>query len=323
MIDLEAIVTQIQETKGSVEITPRALLNSLGCERRTRWNCWYVDDYLNKHNLEVEPGYNDVWIDAPIQLRHKKIAKTECIENPVRSVRVLASANRVPVYVGNNDSLGKATTLMRIHGFSQLPVTNNGERGLVGYISWETIGVARNDGNNSDQVSDYKSEEVFSISQDTPLLSAVPDIIKHRFAVVLDRTKKLCGIITMSDLAGAFLSLAKPFLLLDEIEKHIRNILNEKFLLESVRAICAEKGRTVENLDDLTYGEYLRLMQDPENWSKLNLKLDKDLFLKLLEEVRIIRNDVMHFDPEGISEEQQATLEQAAKLLSEVYSRSA
>lgn len=118
MIDLEAIVTQIQETKGSVEITPRALLNSLGCERRTRWNCWYVDDYLNKHNLEVEPGYNDVWIDAPIQLRHKKIAKTECIENPVRSVRVLASANRVPVYVGNNDSLEKATTLMRMHGFS-------------------------------------------------------------------------------------------------------------------------------------------------------------------------------------------------------------
>jgi hypothetical protein len=52
---------------------------------------------------------------------------------------------------------------------------------------------------------------------------------------------------------------------------------------------------------DLTFGEYIRLMEDGENWKAIAINLDREVFLKGLQEVRRIRNDVMHFDPDGPS----------------------
>jgi hypothetical protein len=56
----------------------------------------------------------------------------------------------------------------------------------------------------------------------------------------------------------------------------------------------------IEAVDDLTFGEYLRLVENPDRWEKLDLQIDRVLFIKEVDEVRRIRNDVMHFDPEGI-----------------------
>jgi hypothetical protein len=63
-----------------------------------------------------------------------------------------------------------------------------------------------------------------------------------------------------------------------------------------------DEGRKIESVDDLTFGEYVRLLENPERWDKLTLALDRATFVKDLEEVRGIRNDVMHFDPEGIDD---------------------
>jgi len=45
------------------------------------------------------------------------------------------------------------------------------------------------------------------------------------------------------------------------------------------------------------------LLQKEDRWEKLQLLIDRGSFIKRLEEIRDIRNDVMHFDPDGISEE--------------------
>ena len=55
-------------------------------------------------------------------------------------------------------------------------------------------------------------------------------------------------------------------------------------------------------MSDLTFGEYRRLLEKPSNWEKLSLAIDRKEFIGRLEEVRRIRNDVMHFDPDGIPE---------------------
>lgn len=54
---------------------------------------------------------------------------------------------------------------------------------------------------------------------------------------------------------------------------------------------------------DLTFGEYIRLLERNDSWSKLGLRIDRKLFIGNLDKVRQIRNDVMHFDPDGIEEE--------------------
>jgi len=50
-------------------------------------------------------------------------------------------------------------------------------------------------------------------------------------------------------------------------------------------------------------------------WEKLNLSLDRSHFIKQLEKVRNIRNDIMHFNPEGITESQRVDLTKMAGLL--------
>lgn len=296
-------------------ITPRELFNALGCERRTRGNCCIVDDFLEKRDLIVEPHYNDVWIDSEITLKHKPKAKTRLSQDPIMRVRILEEATRVPVFVQNDAPLTTAITLMRLHDFSQLPVTTNGQRGLCGFISWQTIGIAQNNGVNTGIVRDYKQPIERVLKLETPLLDAVRYVYKKDFALVENNERKICGILTTSDISKQFLTLTEPFLLLEEIEGQIRVLLNDKFLLEDIKRCCNEHGRKIESIDDLTFGEYIRLLQIEENWINFNLPIDKTIFLKALDDVRMIRNDIMHFEPDGLSEEQHKCLEKVSKLL--------
>jgi len=52
----------------------------------------------------------------------------------------------------------------------------------------------------------------------------------------------------------------------------------------------------------LNFGDYLHLLETRENWSRLKLGIDRTVFITKLNEIREIRNDVMHFDPDGITE---------------------
>lgn len=322
MEELKKITEEIRQNKDvEKEITPRTLFNAFNCYRRTPNNCKVVDKYLLDNNLEVEPGYNEVWIDTPIKLKHKQIATTKSFKNPIKKVQVLQSANRPPHCVSNNDSLDRAISIMRLNNYSQLPVTNNGTRGLCGYISWETIGAAVADGVSSGVVKDYKKENVKEIGLDYPLLDAIKIVYENDFVVVLGGDKSLSGIITTTDISSQFLTLTEPFFLLEEIELSIRTLMNGVFLLEDIKSICKDsETREIHSIDDLTFGEYLYLLGDDNRWSQLALKFDKRVFLENLEKVRQIRNDIMHFEPEGITKDQYKILKSTSCCLREILS---
>jgi hypothetical protein len=46
--------------------------------------------------------------------------------------------------------------------------------------------------------------------------------------------------------------------------------------------------REVRRMDDLTFGAYLRILQDPDTWSRLGLGVDRATFVKELDKVRVI-----------------------------------
>ena len=71
--------------------------------------------------------------------------------------------------------------------------------------------------------------------------------------------------------------------------------------------------RLIEGTADLTFGDYLRLLEKPERWCQLGLLIDRVTFTKHLDAVREIRNDVMHFDPDGLEPEHEATLKDLAR----------
>jgi hypothetical protein len=137
------------------------------------------------------------------------------------------------------------------------------------------------------------------------LFDAITEIVKKQYVLIRDAVNKISGIVTTSDLSLEFRQLTEPFLLLAEIENHVRSLIHRgSFSKEQLRACCEpnERDRTVNGVFDLTFGDYIRLLEKKELWSQLRLSIDRAIFIANLDKVREIRNDVMHFDPDGITE---------------------
>jgi len=58
-----------------------------------------------------------------------------------------------------------------------------------------------------------------------------------------------------------------------------------------------------------------RMLENKQRWDKLGLAIDRVQFITELEQVRTIRNDVMHFNPDGILPEDLEVLRRFAKFL--------
>jgi CBS domain len=216
----------------------------------------------------------------------------------------LASANKDPLSITPESSLSKAISIMLTHDFSQLPVIKKGKRDVKGAISWESIGSRLVFNQKSNSVKDYM-EEASVIEADKSLFEAINKIEKNEYVLVRASDETICGIVTAYDLAEQFKNLASPFIFIGEIENNLRKILHGKFTkdeLENSRN-PNDSSRVIEGLADLTFGEYVRLLESPGNWEKLKLAVDRKDFITQLNSIREIRNDVMHFDPQGIDSE--------------------
>jgi hypothetical protein len=144
----------------------------------------------------------------------------------------------------------------------------------------------------------------------------------ERDYVLVRGVDKITGIITTSDLSVQFQQLAEPFLLLGEIENHVRRLMDGKFNKEELTAAKdpSDTERKIGNVADLTFGEYVRILQEPTRWQKLGLAIDRTIFIKDLDAVREIRNDVMHFDPDPLPENDLRTLRKFVKFLQALQS---
>jgi len=63
----------------------------------------------------------------------------------------------------------------------------------------------------------------------------------------------------------------------------------------------------------------VRLLQNPATWTKMDLSIDREELTKLLDGVRLIRNDVMHFDPDPMTPKELGTLKRAVRFLQKLY----
>lgn len=311
-----------QDTTQKFKVTPWELVYHFGHQRRSWYICEQINTFLADNELELDGDLYHAWFYAELTLQHKKVATTKVTTDPIKRVSSLAAANHKPVFVSRNDELSHAITIMQQKDYSQLPVVSGkGDRSLCGYISWKTIGLALWHGKQGDKVSDFMSEDVIAIPNQTPLLDAIGIISQNEFMLVLNNDKTFAGIITPSDIAGEFFSItqAEAFLLLEQIELQVRILLDRaEFLLEDLKKVCLEEEREVNCIDDLTFGEYQRLIEDPQNWEKIGIKNDHSDFIKCIDNIRNIRNDVMHFEPDGIGRDKMQELREMARYLTEI-----
>jgi predicted transcriptional regulator len=302
-------------------------------------------DYLG---LTTEPDFNWVYIDAPIVFKQKtppleegdrddgsdlipeimatlnsrdaNIIETLASLDPTYRVGRLGIANRPPISISPDGTIKEAVTIMLRNDFSQLPVMTS-DREVKGMIGWRSLGSRLSFGQQCEFVRDCM-ERHGEISVDDSLFHAIAQIKQYDCVLVRDLTKKICGIVTAYDVSVTFHQLAEPFLVLGQIENFIRVLIDGRFSaseLASVRA-SEDTSRVVHSVADLTLGECVRLLENPKNWERLELAIDRATFIKDLDGIREIRNDVMHFDPEGIDDDGMRSLREFAEFLERLQS---
>lgn len=328
--------------------TVRTLLSWFESERRGYWKVHEIRKALRKVKLKTEPDFEDAWIDAPIAFlikpkKEKGLAPSESelgsgtepkteedtpggpipvkhangVQNRIK-IGVLAAANKPPRCISPDAEISEAITLMLQHDFSQLPVTTS-ERDVKGIISWRSLGSRLALGRQCKKVRECM-EAPSEIRSDASLFEAVQQIVEHECVLVRDATRKLTGIITTEDLSRQFAQLGEPFLLLGQIENHIRDLIANKFTKAELAAVRdpADSGREIEDVSDLTFGEYVRLLQNPKQWTTFAIQIDRKTFTDELRKIGDIRNDVMHFHPDGIGPEDLTMLRKFARFLSDL-----
>jgi len=338
---LPSIVTALNNGEAVPPVTVRTFLDwFFGTQRRGRWIVGYIRDQLNELGLRTVPDFESTYLGAEIKFElaapepqpdvppHVEATETVTIsdhtevrvitvafDDPTYRISKLAAANRRPVTVRPDSSLTEAATLMMANDFSQLPVVTT-ERDVKGTVSWKSIGTRLALGQAPQWVRDVMESHA-EVSADASLFTAIRVVVEHDYALVRSADQRIVGIITTSDLSLQFQQLSEPFLLLGEIENHIRRILSSHFSRADLASVKdpADDERSVEAASDLTFGEYQRLLEAPANWTKLNLNLDRSVFIGQLEKVRGIRNDVMHFDPDGIEDDALEVLRDFARFL--------
>ncbi len=304
-------------TKGVVPPTEtvRSLLRWFRAERRGDNILTTIRRTLAEVGLETDPDFEyAAAIDQEISFR---VAGTSSGPDATYRIGRLESANRKPLSIARDAILTEATTLMLLNDYSQLPVMTT-DREVKGVISWKSIGSHLSMGKTCKLVRECMSQSVEVISSDVSLFSAIDVIVKNDFVLVRANDKSICGIVTASDLSSQFRQLAEPFLLIGEIESHVRRLIHGKFRVQELQKVddSGDASRSIDGVEDLTFGEYVRLLENENRWSKLNLKgVHRCQFVKGLDRVREIRNNVMHFDPDGLGEDDLKTLRDFTRFL--------
>lgn len=287
--------------------------------RRSAASVEQIEGELAEQALATEPPFTEGSLDTSISVIPRLVSDGEQAEDDAYllgmspeerglgagagvsyKISNLDAANRPPEYVRASDSLQSAMTRMVLRGYSQLPVLDSHDR-LRGVVSWESIGRARMADPHAELEAAVNRAREAERSDD--LLDWVGEIQQTGFVMVRDRDHKVCGLITAADLALQFGTRVRPFVLLEEIEQRLRRAVDPRISPERLRAAARGSSR-VKSAADLTFGNYGYLLKESENWDALGWSIDQGLFLQELEQCRQFRNDLMHFSPDPITEDQ-------------------
>ncbi|WP_209382927.1 HPP family protein [Rhizobacter sp. AJA081-3] len=345
---IQDIQKAVAEGRPSDSVSVRELIGWFGAARRGSNVNWNIRRVLEQAGLVTIPDFESSHIDGRVQFALAPLAPPlpEPVEveqqagepppgapaapeelprvggagvEPAYRVSRLLDPRVQLVSVVPDATLEEAATLMLRHDFSQLPVMTN-EREVRGIVSWESIGPAAIFSNPRPRFVRECTKPHVEVKTTDSLFRVINRIIESSYVLVRDEHRVIKGILTTTDLSEQFQLLAEPFLLLGEIENHIRALIDGRFTEAELSAVKdqGDEARTIETVADLTLGEHQRLLERPENWNRLGLNADRVVFVKELDKIRQLRNDVMHFDSDSITEIERTSLRNFLQFLHEL-----
>jgi len=309
----------------------RDFLGMWSAGRRTSRVVTQMEADLAEHGLTTRPPFTEGWIDNKIEivpvskesepsaaLSTTDVSDVAAEDLPPVSLRVgdLESANSEVLGVSEHDSLAAAITKMLTHDYSQLAIFDTG--GAVRAVSWESIAKANLANREASLMEAAVAVRV--VDHDADLLAQVGEIYNVGYVFVrgLDRVS-ITGLVTTADLTQQFATMARPVALIEEVERRLRRRVDEVFTVDDIRELT--KKSKANSASDLTLGSYGYLLKHARDFQRLKWRLDHDLFLQLLDDVREIRNELMHFSTDPLTPEQLHAIDGLVNLLRTVDPR--
>jgi CBS domain-containing protein len=282
---------------------------------------------LENYSLETRPDFRKVSGDSVVELVGQPTASEEAIEvSKEAEVAVSSDELDVGLTLGNvpsalngvasvnpGDTLAKAMTLMRLNDFSQLAVMSS-PRTLKGAVTWRSIAkaLAHDPEAKLSDAIEPAAEHPF----DRDLVDVLAELYAKDFVFVRNSSNEVSGIVTTADVVLLYGETATPFFIIGEIDHLLRSFIADEWTVEQVVDVCdADDVRGIQSHDDLTFGDYQRMLEESGRFSSLEWPLDRSTFITRLDEIREMRNSVAHFEPDPLDPDDVASLRNFLNLL--------
>jgi CBS domain-containing protein len=293
---LHDVGEKLRKGESPPSITVRELLGYFGSRRRGFYKVQEIKNAFRHLHITTYPDFEDIWIDGQIQflsvpdtgraLDKGKAGNTGEGEaangdelgniapsssppiapsDPTFRIGALPAANQGVVSVKPDEPVCLAITRMLTDDYSQLPVMTT-PREVKGMITWSSIGAGKAFSNQGSAVRHYMEKHHEEVRAEQSLFEVLPTIVERGY-VLVRANGEYTGIVTASDVSLEFKQRTEPFLLLSEIEQHIRNLIVNRIPLAQIQIARnpADDERRVESISDLTLGECIRIFQVEEN----------------------------------------------------------
>lgn len=264
-----------------------------------------IEADLANHGLTTSPNFRAVSLDTAVRFviptQDESDGHAAGSADDEDGLYVGLTVGNIPSALGGVDSVppdanfDQAITKMKLNGYSQLAVLS-GPHNLRGAVTWQSIASARHANENATFADAIIHARV--VRYDQELIEVLPELEAWDFVFVRDEMNKVAGIVTTADVVGTYRELSTPFILIGELDQVLRQIISRTFTLQEVTSLCNREGRrTITSFDDLEMGDYQSILGNPDRWKQLGWPLHRATFIERLNELRLTRNDVMHFNP--------------------------
>lgn len=303
------------------KISVKDLLNLWGAQRRGQHVVGRIEAGLSNYGLETKPDFTEVALEGTVALIRQTTeddTQTATSKQQHRSTSDrhrgiklgnFEPATRAAESIRSHGTIQQALTIMLLDDYSQLPVlTDNDE--LDGVVTWRSIAEALAHSANADLSDATKPAHPSPFFRE--LTEVTGQLMRDDFVLVTTTTGEV-GIVTTADVVEQYGTSATPFFLVGEIDHTLREAIAEHWTPENIAEFI--RSKKPKSHDDLTFGNYCRILEDEERFGELGWPLDCDTFSKRLNEVRKTRNSIAHFDLDPLEDYKLESLQNFVKTL--------
>lgn len=301
----------LADARKPINMSVKELVARWGVSARSATVDTRIEADLANYGLFTVPSFRKVTLDTLVDLVGAGTGEDETAPED-EGFDVGLTVGNLPSALGGvtavtpQSTFEEAITKMMLHDYSQLAVLSG--HTLRGAITWRSVAQARHEGAAGPTIAPaiVPAEPV---PYDTELIDVLPRLYEDDFVFVRGERSQIAGIVTAADVVLTYRELSTPFLLVGQIDRLLRRLVGNHFSIDEIAGLCDPDGiRHLRHHDELTIGDYKRVLERDDNWQRLSWKFDRKVFIEHLERVRVLRNDITHFNPDPLPGDATATL---------------